>query len=429
MNELAQDYKLRGMALMGNGQYEEAQKLFKKALEIEENADLLLDLGNSYASNEQYKEAISAFTKALALAPDDGEILFSIGSVYLLQERLKKCIEYYNKAESAGFNNVRLYINLAAIYQALGDQQMELRNYTKAIDKNPLIGDLYVKKALLLIDLGKAEAALEVISELRSLYPDSFEGYDLAARVYMNQGKKEKALEILDTGISKFPNDINLKLSKAGFYVQFDEADKAEEVIRDIKADKNVELYRRDILLQEVAIESLRNHPDNMKKLLIEVINMEGNDCDEQARYMLMMTCNLLGDYETAYKQADILDKQESNSSFAISGLYYKGEFLEKLGRNSEAQVQFKKAIKKLRIISMSNRTFYEVYIYRAMAHQKLKEFDKAIEMAEFITELQPDREDGYVILADIYKDMGEDEKSEVQFKIAQEKNPELQRR
>lgn len=48
--------------------------------------------------------------------------------------------------------------------------------------------------------------------------------------------------------------------------------------------------------------------------------------------------------------------------------------------------------------------------------------------MAGFIIDLQPEREDGYMILADIYKDMGEEEKSEQQFNIALEKNPDLKK-
>lgn len=429
MNELGRDYKLRGNALMGNGQYKEAQVQFLKALIEEENADLYADLGNAYASNGDYKEAIDAFSKALLLDPKNGEIYFDIGSVYLLQERLKKCIEFYNKAEDAGFKNVRLFINLAAIYSALGDKQMELRNYTKAIDINPLIGDLYVKKALVLMDLGRPEVAIETIEDLRKLFPDAFEGYDLAARAYLYMGDKEKAMDILEAGINKFPNDINLKLSKIGLYTQFNEPDKAEELLNKLKENSNAELYKRDILLNEVTITALRNDPATMKEKLMKVIAMEKEKCDEQARFMLMMTANLLKDYTLAYEQADALDKQDSNSTFSISGLYYKGEFLEKIGKTEEANTQFRKATKKLRKLSMSNRTFYEVYIYRAMAHQHLKEYDKAIEMAEFITDLQPERADGYMILADIYKDMGDTEKSEAQFAIAQKKNPELKRR
>lgn len=428
MNEQGIDYKLQGMVLMGTGNYRDAQRMFKKALEIEECADLWIDLGNAYASNAEYNEAINAFSNALSYEAENAEILFDIGSVYLLQERLKKCIEYYNRAEEAGFDNVRLYMNLAAIYNALGDQQMELRNYTKAINKNPLIGDLYVKKAMLLLDMSRFEAALDVLDDMRKLSPDAFEGYDLAARIYLAQGSIGKAFAILDEGIKKFPNDVNLKLSKIGILTQEKEADQAETMLEELKRNSYADVYMRDILMQEVAVASIRNQPEQMKKLLLSIIEKETDVCDEQARFMLMMTCNLLEEYELAYEQAECLERQESNSTFAISGVYYKGEFLMKLGKTSDANIQFKKAIKKLRKISMSNRTYYEVYIYRALAHKQVKEYDKAIEMAGFIIDLQPEREDGYMILADIYKDMGEEEKSEQQFNIALEKNPDLKK-
>lgn len=428
MDNQAKDYQRQGILLMQESDFADAIKYFKAAVAIEENIELLIDLGNAYASNADYNSAIDIFSKALLYEPNNGEILFDIGSVYLLQERLKKCIEYYNRAEEAGFDNVRLYMNLAAIYNALGDQQMELRNYTKAINKNPLIGDLYVKKAMLLLDMSRFEAALDVLDDMRKLFPDAFEGYDLAARIYLAQGSIGKAFAILDEGIKKFPNDVNLKLSKIGILTQEKEADQAETMLEELKKNSYADVYMREILMQEVAVASIRNQPEQMKKLLLSIIEKETDVCDEQARFMLMMTCNLLEDYELAYEQAECLEQQESNSTFAISGVYYKGEFLMKLGKTSDANIQFKKAIKKLRKISMSNRTYYEVYIYRALAHKQIKEYDKAIEMAEFIIDLQPEREDGHMILADIYKDMGEEEKSEQQFNIALEKNPDLKK-
>ena len=54
MNEQGRDYKLQGMVLMGTGNYRDAQRMFKKALEIEECADLWIDLENAYASNAEY---------------------------------------------------------------------------------------------------------------------------------------------------------------------------------------------------------------------------------------------------------------------------------------------------------------------------------------------------------------------------------------
>lgn len=303
---------------------------------------------------------------------------------------------------------------------------MELRNYTKAIDKNPLIGDLYVKKALLLLEMGKATVALDVLDDMRKIFPDAFEGYDLAARAYLVLGNVDHAINILDQGITKFPNDVNLRLSKIRILTDQNNIEEARKLLDEVKKSENAEYYKREILMNEVTLESTLNNPLRMKELLLEVLDLEEGTCDETARFMLMMTCNLLQEYEMAFEQASKLEDEESNTQFYVSGLYYKGEFLQKLGKEKDAEIHFRKACKKLRKLSISNRTFYEVYLYRALAHKNLKEYEKAIEMGEFITDLQPDRADGYMILADVYKAMGDIENSEHYFSVAQAKNPEL---
>ena len=54
---------------------------------------------------------------------------------------------------------------------------------------------------------------------------------------------------------------------------------------------------------------------------------------------------------------------------------------------------------------------------------------EKALELAEFIRDMQPEKQDGYVLLAEIYKDMGDEEKYREQYEIAKEKKPDLKER
>ncbi len=429
MNEQAQDYRMQGVAMMGNENYIKAKELFQKGINIEPSVDLFMDLGNAHASLEEYNEAVQAFSKALVIEPKNGQILFSIGSVYLLQERLTKCIEYYNKAEEAGYTTARLYMNMAAIYKALGDTQMELRSYTKAIDKNPMVGEFYVKKAMIFIQNQRYAEALETLDDMRKIFPDSFEGYDLASRVYLTQGKQKEALEIIDNGIRKFENDVNLRISKINILLAMNHIDEAEKVVQELRHNIYAEQFEKAIILQEVSIASAKNEPEIMYSLLTKAVALEEpGTCDENIRYMLMMTAILVKKYEMAMEMAKVLVNQKSNSEFVVSAIYHIGEIANELGKINEAAEYFKDATKKLRQISMSSRTHYECYLYRALAHMKVKEYDKALEMAEYIVELQPERADGYMIFADIYRDMEDFDKSDEYFKIAQEKNPALKK-
>lgn len=423
MNEQALDYKMQGFSMMGIEKFDKAVELFSKSIEIEQNADVYMDLGNAYASMGEYDNAIDAFSKALLLEPDNGEILFDIGCVYLLQERLKKCIEYYNKAEAVGYENARLYMNMAAIYNALGDKQMELRCYTKAINKNPMLGELYVKKVMLFVDMQRYAEALETLDDMQKLFPDAFECYDLAARIYSGQGYKEEAINILQEGLEKFPKDINLRISLITQYLDVNRVEDAEKIIAELKEHEYAETFEKAILMQEVSVAAAKNQPDSMFDLLVKAVQLEQEgECDEQARFMLMMTSILLKKYEVALAMVEVLEQQKSKNSFSISGLYYKAEILENLGRQNEANAQYKKAARELRVISMSNRTFYECYLFRALAHKKLKEYDKALEMGEYIINLREDSPDGYLTMADIYRAMGNIAKSDEYLAIANSK-------
>lgn len=280
-----------------------------------------MDLGNAYASMGEYDNAVDAFSKALLLDPNNGEILFDIGCVYLLQERLKKCIEYYNKAEAAGYDNVRLYMNMAAIYNALEDKQMELRCYTKAIDKDPMMGELYVKKVMLFVDLQRYAEALETLDDMRKLFPDAFEGYDLAARIYSGQGHADEAIKILEEGLKKFPKDINLRISLITQYLDVNRVEDAENVIAELKKHEYADTFEKAILMQEVSVAATKNQPEIMFDLLSRVVKLEQEgECDEQARFMLMMTSILLKKYEVALEMAEVLERQNSKNSFSISG-------------------------------------------------------------------------------------------------------------
>lgn len=90
MEEQAKEYKIQGSSMMALQNYEKAKEYFEKAAEIENSAELQIDIGNAAASMELYDDAVNAFSQALLLEPDNGEAMFDIGSVYLLQSKFKR---------------------------------------------------------------------------------------------------------------------------------------------------------------------------------------------------------------------------------------------------------------------------------------------------------------------------------------------------
>lgn len=429
MTNEAKELQLQGAAMMGKGMHKEAKEYFSKALTIEKNLELYMDLGNATASLGEYDEAVEAFSNALMIEPDNGEVLFNIGSVYLLQKKFKKTLEFYNKAEEKGFKKVVLYTNFAAIYKALGDTQMELRNYTKAIEANPLRGDLYVKKISLYIEQRRFHEALNTLEELRKVVPDAFEGYDLAAKIHLGFNENEKAIEVLLQGIEKFPKDLNIRNSLVSVYIKLNEIEKAESIIKEMKEIDVNNIFKKGILYQEISIAAAKEQKDVMYVRLEDVIALENETCDEHARYMMLMICMADSKYEKALEMAEVLDRQDTNSNYMDAGIFYKADLLKKMGKETEAREQFEKASAYFRRKSIQKQGTYDTYLYRALCYKELEKYDKALEMADFIENLEPNRAESHVVRAEVYRAMGEELRSEEAFARATEKNPALKRK
>src|SRR5512143_2647778 len=78
-------------------------------------------LGNVFAKQDQNKEAIEAYQKAIEIAPDNAENWFELGNVHFKMESYGDAAEAFNKAIEldAGFGWA--YSNLALTLVAQGD--------------------------------------------------------------------------------------------------------------------------------------------------------------------------------------------------------------------------------------------------------------------------------------------------------------------
>jgi tetratricopeptide (TPR) repeat protein len=73
-----------GVLLWEQGEREEAEKLWRNAVNQQENADSLAHLGTAALGKGEVKEAAACFTKAAALAPGDARLQFDLGNVLFL---------------------------------------------------------------------------------------------------------------------------------------------------------------------------------------------------------------------------------------------------------------------------------------------------------------------------------------------------------
>ena len=79
-----------------------------------------------------------------------------------------------------------------------------------------------------------------------------------------------------------------------------------------------------------------------------------------------------------------------------------------------------------MRKATINDPSFYEGYLYRLLSHVKIKEYDKALDLAEYIENLYPEKADAHAFRYFIFKEMGNSEEAKKERDLAKSMNPNL---
>lgn len=162
-------YQLRSEAYRDLNIYEKGVADLEKANSLSKgNIGLLRDLGYMHFRNQSFKEAVAAYTRALAIDPKDGGALRGRGRSYVGLKNYAAAASDYKKAlEDKSRSAIRTEIEVRGI-----------------------LGDLYLK-------LKQPKDALAQFNTLINKFPHISKGFYGRAEVYKMQGKADLAAKDL----------------------------------------------------------------------------------------------------------------------------------------------------------------------------------------------------------------------------------------
>lgn len=411
--------------LIGAGKVKEAIEYLEKARQIDPTEkETYFNLGNAHASIEDYKVAEENFKKIILLDKKDGYAYFNLGNISFLTDKIEKGIEYYNKAITNGFDEGILYYNLGMVYEELNNLLMAIRNYSKAIAKDPLNPEYRLRQIALYIKNDEYSEALEALNQLNEYCPDIFEGYHLKFEIYLAQEKYNEAEKVINKAIDLFPNDVSLFYNKIRLVNIQGKYEKALEMIADAEKMEGFEIEERNLNFEKAKIFAQKEDIDNTIESLEKCISFEDGYTDCEARYFLMNAGLSIPNYEKVLKNADVLANEENGeTSYIMAGVYYRALSLKMLGQADESNKHYKEACKLFRALTISDSKNLDAYMFRILCHKDLKEYDKALELIDYLLLLKEDSGEVYAIKSSIYSELGNDEKAKENMDLAKKYN------
>lgn len=430
MDELrleAQDLNQQAALLIKAGNLEMAKSKLDKAIDADPMLmDSYKNYGDLYMAAQQYKDAKNYYKKAL-LVEKVPELYFLCGNACFMADELHEGLDYYNQAITAGFDSDEMIFFMGLAYEHLNDDRMALRYFQKAAAKNPSRPDYLVKKITVLIRLDMLESAEAEVEVLLRTAPELFDGYHMKTQLLIHGGRYAEAATFAKTATEKFPEDADLMYDYIHAVAMTKDFGKALKLLESAKQMKYFGESIRKFLLLEAQVAAESNDYDRAMACCKECIATEDESFFAgESRFMLMNMLLAKPDFESALVQAEQLIKNDAEDSFYFAALYYKATFLKKLGREEDAAVAYKEANSIYRLATLKNPAAIDVYLYRAMCLKDMENYDKALEILDFILGLNAEVAEVYAIKADIYTALGRHAQAAEQKEKAYVLKPEL---
>ncbi len=233
--------------------------VFKRAAAKGQNdAAVLKEAGDYFASTQQIKEALPFYLRVLELQPDDANVREKLATGFVLTNQRARAVETLEAIIQEHPEKYQPYELLAQLHDdearaLLRDNQTDpanaefkkaAQNYEQSLLINPNHAATYLRLAeLLLAPLKQSERAVSILTEGRRRYPDAPEfAYYLA--IALRESKKAKEAVVMFEEALNEAQNAEADFLKPRFYVEYGAA--AEEAGL---YDKAAELFHRAIAM------------------------------------------------------------------------------------------------------------------------------------------------------------------------------------
>lgn len=419
---LAQEYNHQGLVLHAKDKYDEAKEYFQKAIDEDSHyIDSYINMAQVYIMQDDYDSAKKYLERAILIDKKCAVVYFHLGNIELLQNNTENARTFYAKAISLGYDNIQIYINLAADAEERGDSETAISYYNRVIAIDKFNAFSKARKAQILITTKRYPEALKVCDNLIELNPDVFEGYHYKFAILSELNKYEQAEDVLDRAIQLFPDDDALYYDKARL---LQAQGRPEDAIKIIDNKLVVNNENRSLLIAfKAEILLALDRIDEAKNILLDEYPKSK---DGEIAFLLNSIYIAQKKYEEVLKYSREIINNSDVDNYYYAALYYEAVALSKMGRSDEAKAAYENALKFLRAACSKQPGQIQLYFYRAMCHEELHQYDKAIELADYILNVDDELLEARVIKMKALEAIGKTTEADNERNIINSTKPEL---
>ena len=298
-----------------------------------------------------YDAAEKLFQKALDMKPNNGAVHYELGNIYSIQEKPQLALEQYSAAVKADADNYWFRLSYATALRDLGQSSKAIEEFQQLIKDEPKRLELKYEVAQLLLNNGKKAEGIDVINlieeelgvteevsllkqrvylsennvdaaaaEIQKLidaYPDEINYYGILADTYAANGRRAKALEVYEKMQRIDSTNYKVQFSMAEFYRQDGKVDLYKEYIG--KAFENPEMNIDDKIKYILTFYQVDSKNKEQKQEGIDICEKVTKAHPEDAKsYALLADFQYFDNQVTAAKESYIKTISLDSSRFPV---------------------------------------------------------------------------------------------------------------
>ena len=402
------------------GNFKQAAALYMKCIEVNPESDVAyFQLSGIYMIGRDFNAARKMNVRAVRLAPDNYWYKIQLAQLYLMAQMPDSAATVYEDIVSRWPDKIEIKYELSRIYSETGKTSKALKKLNEIEKENGISEPVSMLKEQIYAREGKYDMAIAELNALIEAVPEDIRYLGILAELYTTIDRKEEAMATYRKIFEIEPENGIAQLSMAEFYRLNNEKEKQVEYLDVAFRNKTLPLDRKmgiliDFLTDEKVFREYEKEIDSLILVLSENYPEDFRVKTARADFLSRME-----KYEEAlavYNQ--VLEEQKGNYF-----IWEQTIFIENILGNTEAV--YDKCSEALKFFP--DKPFLYLFLGNAaLQMERNEEALKSLENGlEYVENNIPLTVQFYSFIAEAWRNLGQDEKSDKYFEDALQMEPE----
>lgn len=175
---------------------------------LREKASLLLEQGNVFEAEENFKEAMRCYKSALNMEPSFARAHLNLGNALLATGKFDSALSEYAIALNKDPKYAAAYLNIGNAYMGNGQPAQALQSYLKAIELKPDFSEAHAAQGYSYEELGRRGEAIEAYRRALDITPNHLQIQHNLGNALVAEGRNEEAIVLFRQMHEMHPDDI-----------------------------------------------------------------------------------------------------------------------------------------------------------------------------------------------------------------------------